>query len=198
MPMQDQLRIRRALLGGAVALTLTGTGAAFAWSAGDPPSPFPSERAQENRQDKQEKPAKPDKSQRAQHLHGESVARKADGTLETELSQRGTVESVGGTSITVRSEDGYVQTYAVDAETKVMQAPSQSADTSERKDDDRKRQKPSGGTMSDIAAGDDVRVSGVRNGETVTAERIIEGAGDGPGPGLGRGHGKGLGKGRSG
>ncbi|TLM74186.1 hypothetical protein [Pseudarthrobacter sp. NamB4] len=43
--------------------------------------------------------------------------RKADGTFATELSQRGTVESVSGTAITVRSEDGYSQTYGVNAET---------------------------------------------------------------------------------
>ncbi|PNI07391.1 hypothetical protein CXX84_16280 [Arthrobacter sp. AFG7.2] len=197
MPLKDQPRIRKALLAGVVALTLTGTGAAFALSADDPPSPFPSERAQENRQDKQEKPARPDKSQRAQQVHSESVAKKADGTFETQLNQRGTVEAVSDKAITVRSEDGYSQAYTVDAETKVTQAPSQSADTSERKDDDGKRLKPSDGTISDIAVGDNVRIAGVKNGDTVTAERIIEGAGDGPGLGLGRGNGKGFGKGHS-
>jgi hypothetical protein len=45
--------------------------------------------------------------------------------------------------------------------------------------------------MADIAAGATVRISGVKNGDQVTAERIAEGAGGGPGLGMGRGHGKG-------
>lgn len=193
MPLQHQPRLRKALLAGTVALTLTGTGAAFAWAAVDPPSPFQSERAQENRQDKQQKPARPDKSQRPQHVHSESVARKADGTFETQLSQRGTVEAVNGTSISVRSEDGYSQAYTVNAETRIMQVPAPETDGSAAQDHDGKRLKPLDGAITDIAVGDNVRIAGVKNGDTVTAERIVEGAGGGPGLGLGRGHGKGNG-----
>ncbi len=197
MPLQHQPRLRKALLAGTVALTLTGTGAAFAWSASDPPAPFQSERAQENRQDKQEKPARPDKSQRPQQVHSESVARKADGSFETQLSQRGTVEAVSDTSISVRSEDGYSQAYTVNAETRITQVPASQADGSAAKDDAGKRLKPLDGAITDIAVGDNVRIAGVKNGDTVTAERIVEGAGDGPGLGLGRGHGRGAGKGHS-
>jgi hypothetical protein len=199
MPLQHQPRLRKALLAGTVALTLTGTGVAFAWSASEPPSPFQSERAQENRQDKQEKPARPDKSQRPQQVHSESVARKADGTFETQLSQRGTVEAVSDTSISVRSEDGYSQAYTVNAETRIMHVPAPQADGSAAQDDDGKRLKPLDGAITDIAVGDNVRIAGVKNGDTVTAERIVEGAGDGPGLGLGlgRGHEKGHGRGRA-
>ena len=163
MSVRDPLKIRKGLLAGAVALTLTGAGVAFAWAADSPqPSPSQSAPGQENR------PAKPDKSQRPQHLHSEGVVKKADGTFQTVLEQRGTVESVSDTSITVKSEDGYSQTYAVNAETKIKKVPAP-------------------------AAGDTVRISGVRNGDQALAERIVEGVGEGPGLGLGRGHDKGHG-----
>lgn len=95
------------------------------------------------------------------------MVKKADGTFETELTQHGTVEAASETSVTVKSEDGYTQTYVINADTKV---------------------KPS---LAEVAAGDAVRISGVKNGDQATAERIVEGAGAGAGPGLGRGHGKG-------
>lgn len=187
MSVRDVLKIRKALLAGGVALTLTGMGVAVAWSA-DPPSPSPSQSApgQENR------PAKPDKSQRPQHLHSEGVVKKADGTFQTVLEQRGTVESVTGTSITVKSEDGYSRTFTVNAETKIRQAPAARRDSS-KKDDGGQRHKPADGTIADITAGDSVRVSGVKEGDLAIAERIVEGAGDGPGfgPGRGQGHEKG-------
>lgn len=190
MSVKDALKIRKALLAGAVALTLTGAGVAIAWAAdSSQPSPSQSAPGQENR------PAKPDKTQRPQHLHSEGVVRKADGTFQTVLEQRGTVESVSDTSITVKSEDGYSQTYAVNAETKIKQVPAPAANGSSAMPDGGKRLKPTGGTIADIAAGDTVRISGVRNGDQATAVRILEGAGDGPGLGLGRGHEKGHGKG---
>lgn len=69
--------------------------------------------------------------------------------------QRGTVERVTATAITVRSRDGFVATYAVTADTKVRQ----------------QRQPAAIGT---IAAQDRVRVVGVEDGKTVTAKRIVE------------------------
>ena len=188
MSVRDPLKIRKGLLAGAVALSLTGAGVAIAWAA-DPPSPSPSQSApgQENR------PAKPDKSQRPQHLHSEGVVKKADGTFQTVLDQRGTVEAVGDTSITVRSEDGYSQTYTVNAETKIKQVPAPAADGSSATPDGGKRLEPADGTIADIAIGDTVRISGVKDGDQVTAERIVEGAGNRPGLGLGRGHDKGHG-----
>jgi hypothetical protein len=199
----DPLKIRKTVLAGAVALALTGTGVAFAWAAGDtfPPSPSPSQsqsaQGQENGKDK------PDKSQRPQHLHSESVVKKADGTFQTILEQRGTVEAVSDTSITVKSEDGYSQTYTVNADTRIHKAPaaasesSPESESSEGTDDGGKRVKPTEGTITDIATGDTVRISGVKNGDQATAERIAEGGGDGPGLGLGRGHGQGHGKGHN-
>ncbi|MEW9873621.1 hypothetical protein [Arthrobacter sp. HS15c] len=184
MSVREPLRIRKALLAGVVALALTGTGVAIAWSATDTPSPSPSESA----------PGKSDKAQRPQHLHSESVVKKADGTFETVLSQQGTVESVSETSVTVKSEDGYTQTYAVKAETKVIKFPAPAADGTPAKGDDGKRLKPSDVTIAEIATGETVRVSGVKSGDSVTAKRIVEGAGTGHGLGLGKGLGKGHAK----
>lgn len=191
MPLQDQPGIRKAFLAGAVALALTGTGAAIAWSA-DSPFPSPSQSQSAPGQDKQDNPgkqSKPGKAQRPQLQHSESIVKDADGTFHTILAQRGTVEAVSTTSITVKSEDGFSQSYAVDADTKVITAPGTG--------DDGSRQRPSAGTIKDILAGEVVRISGVKDGDQATAERVVEGAGDVPGLGLGRGQGQGHGKGHA-
>lgn len=52
-------------------------------------------------------------------LHGEFVVPKKGGGYQTVASQRGTVESISSTAVTVRSEDGYQRTYAVDDTTMV-------------------------------------------------------------------------------
>jgi hypothetical protein len=189
MSVREPLRIRKALLAGVVALALTGTGVAIAWSATGTPSPSPSPSASEKAQGKQ------DKVQRPQHVHSESVVKKPDGTFETVLSQQGTVDAVSETSVTVKSEDGFTQTYAVNADTTIIKVPAPAADGSPATGDDGKRLKPSEVTIKDIATGDAVRVSGVKNGSDVTARQIVEGAGTGPGPGHGKGLGKGLGNG---
>jgi hypothetical protein len=196
MLVRDPFKIRKTVLAGAVALALTGTGVAIAWAA-DPPSPSPSSSSAPGNSEKGPGHNKPAKSQRPQHLHGESVVKKADGTLQANLDQRGTVEAVSETSITVKSEDGYSQTYAVNADTKIHKAPAAASDSSPGTDDGGKRVKPSQGTIADIATGDTVRISGVKNGDQATAERIAEGGGDGPGLGLGRGNGHGHGKGHN-
>ncbi|GAC1484494.1 MAG: hypothetical protein NVS1B16_13890 [Pseudarthrobacter sp.] len=182
------------MLAGVVALALTGAGTAIAWSAADSPSPTPSPSALGK--SGESAPGKPgkvdkgkvDKSQRPQQLHSESVVKKADGTFETQLTQQGTVGSVSPTSVTVKSEDGFTRSYAVNAETKITKFPPPAADGSPAKGDDGKRLKPTAGTIADIAAGDAVRISGVKNGDQATAARIVEGAAHGPGLGLGHGH----------
>lgn len=192
MSVQEPLRFRKVLLAGVVALALTGTGVAIAWSA-DTPSPSPSPSASE-KAGGQEKPAK---AQRPQHLHSESVVKKADGTFEAVLTQQGTVDAVSATSVTVKSEDGFTQTYAVNADTRVVKFPAPAADGSPAKGDDGKRLKRSEVTIAEIAMGETVRVSGVKNGDNATARQIVEGAGNGPGKGLGKGLGKGHGLGHA-
>jgi hypothetical protein len=193
MTVREPLRIRKALLAGVVALALTGAGTAITWAATDTPSPSPSDSAP-GKGNGQQKPAK-DKAAKAQHLHSESVVKKADGTFETVLSQRGTVEAVSESSVTVKSEDGFTQSYAVNAETRIVKVPAPAADGTPAKGDDGKRLKPSDVTITEIATGDVVGVSGVKNGSDVTARKVVEGAGTGNGLGLGRGQGKGLGRG---
>lgn len=194
MVAREPMRARKALLAGAVALALTGTGTALAWSATGTPTPSPSQTApgkdtapdkdsapgQQDKKDQQDKQDK--KAQRPQALHGEGVVKSADGTFQTVLEQRGTVESVSDSAITVKSEDGYSQTYAVNADTRITMFPT---------GDDGQRLKPTDGTTADIAAGDTVRISGTKDGDKAAAKRIVKGAGDGPGLGLGRGHGLG-------
>ncbi|WP_104042881.1 DUF5666 domain-containing protein [Arthrobacter sp. ZGTC412] len=197
MSVREPLTFRKTLLAGAVVLALTGTGVAFAWAASEAASPSPSSSQSQVAPGQENRKAKPDKAQRPQHLHSESVVKKADGTFETILEQRGTVDAVSATSIIVKSEDGYSQTYTVNAETTIRQVPAAAAGGSSATPNGAKRLKPAPGTIADIAAGDIVRISGVKNGDQVTAARIVEGAGDGRGFGLGRGHGHGKGKGHA-
>jgi hypothetical protein len=187
MSVREPLEFRKALLAGAVALTLTGTGVAFAWAAGGPtPSPPTSQSEPASGQDNRH--ARAGKAQRPDYLHSESVVKKADGTIQTILAQHGTVESVSATAITVKSEDGYAGTYAVNAETRIKGVPAAPATGSSVMLDGGNRLKKAAGTIADIAVGDVVRVSGLKNGDRMTAERIAEDAGDRQWPGPGRGH----------
>ena len=221
MAVQEPMKVRRVALAGAVALALTGTGVALAWSAtGAPtPTPSPSQSSQSAPGNSGNAPGhnKTGKAERAQPLHGEGVVKNPDGTFQTKLEQRGTVESISDSAITVKSEDGFTQAYAVNGDTKIIRvpaagsngtgtpgspgampgpeaAPSQEATPSPGgKSDDGKRLRPVDGTIADIAVGDAVRIAGVKDGDKATATRIVKGAGDGPGMGLGRGLGQGLG-----
>ncbi len=197
MLVQEPLRFRKVLLAGVVALALTGTGVAIAWSA-DTPSPSPSASGP-GKSDKAPGQEKPAKAQRPQHLHSESVVKKADGSFETVLTQQGTVDAVSETSVTVKSEDGFTQTYAVNAETRIIKFPAPAADGSPATGDDGERLKRSEVTIAEIATGEGVRISGIKSGDDATARQIVEGAGAGPGNGLGKslgkGHGHGMGKG---
>jgi hypothetical protein len=49
----------------------------------------------------------------AMELHGEYVVTNGAGGYTTELTQTGTVAAISATSISVRSEDGYTQTYVI-------------------------------------------------------------------------------------
>jgi hypothetical protein len=202
MSVREPWRLRKALLAGAVALALTGAGTAIGWSATDVPSPSPSptesapgQPGQPGQSGNAGKPGKADKAQRPQHLHSESVVKKADGTFETRLSQQGTVDSASDSSVTVKSEDGFTQSYAVNAETKIIKFPPPAADGSTAKGGDGKRLRPAVVGIGEIARGESVRISGVKSGNDVTARQVVEGAPTGPGKGMGMGRGHGHGKG---
>lgn len=67
--------------------------------------------------------------------------------------QRGVVETVSATSLTVKSEDGFVGSYVLDAETRIRKEGQQA-------------------TRSDINVKDRVRVLATKDGSTLTARAI--------------------------
>jgi hypothetical protein len=86
-------------------------------------------------------------------LHGSFVVPDGSGGYRTLMMQRGAATKVSDTSITVRSEDGFEQTYAITADTAV------GAD----------RQGVNG-----IAKGADVAVMGEKKGSSVTALHVAD------------------------
>ena len=88
----------------------------------------------------------------AMSLHGEFVVADGVGGYTTVLSQSGTVTAVSPTSVTVRSDDGYSQTYVIPQPT----GPSPAID-------------------------DRVSVRATRTGQTATATSISESDRPGPG-----------------
>ncbi|MFJ5697776.1 hypothetical protein [Arthrobacter sp. NPDC093139] len=199
MPALQPNILGRALLAGAVVLALSGAGAAVVRAAGEtagsedaalvssqpaPPAPGGQGKAEEARG-----------QGKGRELHSESVVKKGDGTLETRITQFGTVESVSETSITVKSEDGFTLAYAIGADTRIRKQAAAAPDGTAPKDDAGKRVKPSAATAADLKQGDTVRIRGVKNGASITARTIIEGAG-GKGQGLGQGKGRGMGLGQ--
>lgn len=159
---------RRGLLAGAIALALTGGGAAAVW-AGTQPSPSPSSPS-----------ASPSPSGsgaakstegRGQAIHGEHVVKQQDGSYRTVLTQTGTIESVSGSEVTVKSEDGFTQRYAITAETRIAKVPE---NVSELRNGKGRPSLPSA-TAADLEAGDTVKVSSTKNGETVTATKVVSG-----------------------
>ena len=86
-------------------------------------------------------------------LHGEvTVGAKKHRVVDF---QRGTVSAVSDSSVTVKSVDGFVGSYLVSPQTKVRVA-----------------KKPAG--ISDVSTGDRVRVVAVRDGQTLTATRVVD------------------------
>ncbi len=86
-------------------------------------------------------------------LHGSFVVEDPDGGYQTVLTQQGTATDVSETSITVRSDDGFVATYRLTDESIVMSGPS--------------------GTDA-IAKGADVAVTALKTGSTARAVHVID------------------------
>ena len=86
-------------------------------------------------------------------LHGSFVVEDPDGGYQTVLTQHGTATSVSDTSITVKSDDGFVATYRLTDESAVLSGPS--------------------GTEA-IAEGADVAVTAVRTGSTARAVHVVD------------------------
>lgn len=198
MPVKDPGLRRSTALAVAIVFVLSGAGVAVAWAASAPAQARDASPQVAAASPSQSEPGKPDKAQdkgKARELHSEGVVKKPDGSLEKRVTQIGSVESVSGTAITVKSEDGFSQEYVINAETRIRKVPKPAADGTSPEDDAGKRLKPSAATAADLKQGDTVRIAGVRDGSAVTATMIVEGAAAN-GKGLGKGFGKGLGQGQ--
>lgn len=86
-------------------------------------------------------------------LHGSYVVENPDGGYQTVLTQQGTATSVSDTSITVKSDDGFVATYRLTDETAVLSGPS--------------------GTDA-IAEGADVAVTALKSGSSAHALHVVD------------------------
>lgn len=93
-------------------------------------------------------------------LHGQATVRTPDGDKVFSM-QNGTVSALGGSSVTVRSTDGFTRTYTVDGGTRIV------LDGDE-------------GALSSLDSGDRVRVIGVQDGDDWTAKAVLSGLGDHP------------------
>jgi hypothetical protein len=83
-------------------------------------------------------------------LHGEFVAKDKDGKIVTRVVQSGSVTAVSTTSITLKSEDGFTATYAVNGDTKVRVGGDNAA-------------------ISGVKTGNTAWVIGTKSGDTSTA-----------------------------
>jgi hypothetical protein len=92
--------------------------------------------------------------------HGEWVTRK-DSTDVTHDAIKGTVSSVGATSIAVKAADGFSLTFAVDSNTKVVLR--EHGKGSAKK-----------GTIADVKTGDTVLVAGIKTGAALDAKHVID------------------------
>ena len=117
-----------------------------------PPSASPSTSSPGTHADKAGAHAKRALLKRA--LHGELTVGGKEKTRVIDF-QRGTVQKVAGTAITLKSTDGFTATYVVTTETKV-----------------RKAGEPA--KIGDIKAGDKVRVVALKQGDTSTARLVAE------------------------
>lgn len=89
-------------------------------------------------------------------IHGEFTVRNKAGGFVVLDTQRGAVTGTTGSTLTVRSADGFTATYTVDSTTKI------------RKD-------RATASLTDIKVGDTVAVVGVKSGGTVTARAVRDG-----------------------
>ncbi|NQD88841.1 hypothetical protein HP499_13660 [Paenarthrobacter sp. CM16] len=158
----------KALIAGGIAVALTGGGAAAVW-AGTQPGPSPSSPAVSAgpTPSGNAKPA----DGRGRAIHGEHVVKQQDGSYRRVLTQSGTIEAVSDSEVTVKSEDGFTQRYSITEDTRISKVP---ADLSGLRNGKGKPTLPSA-SAADLEIGDDVRVSGTKDGDAVTATKIVSG-----------------------
>jgi len=99
-------------------------------------------------------------------VHGETVVKAADGTFTTIRMVRGTVTAVGADSISVRAEDGFAATFAVNADTEVHTGlPTRPTEGSVPT-------APTAGAITDVSVGDVAMVRGTGEASAATADDI--------------------------
>jgi hypothetical protein len=86
-------------------------------------------------------------------LHGEFVVKDKGGKFVTVISARGEITAASATSVTIKAEDGFTATFAVNADTKVR-----------GRDVD---------AIADVKVGDRGGAVGVKSGDTITARAVI-------------------------
>jgi hypothetical protein len=141
--------------GASVVALIGGIGAGIA--AADPgttsptPTPTASATAKDKPADKHRDGLPGRRALLARALHGEATL---GGEKHRVVAfQRGVVQEVSATSLSVKSEDGFTSTYVLNADTKVHKQGDKS-------------------TISAIKKGDHVRVLALKNGSTLTAKAI--------------------------
>ena len=152
--------VRRGLVVGAVVVGLAGVGsaAALAANATNSPSPTPSASASAH---PGKHLAKPGAGQvGAETLHGQMTVKKADGTIQTVFVQRGTVTDVSDTKVTVKSDDGFTQSYTLNSSTQFSS-----------------QDQPKGAAIKsgDLAKGDTIMVRAVQSGSDYVAQQVKKG-----------------------
>jgi hypothetical protein len=152
-----------AIVGGVAAVAVIGTAGVAAATAAPSPSGSPAPSASPGAS-----PSAPgaDKGERGEGrrghgrvghlfrgLHGEWVVKQQDGTFVTMVGARGEVTAVSATSITIKAEDGFTATFAVNADTKVR-----------GRDVDK---------IADVKVGDRGGALGPKSGDTATARVVF-------------------------
>lgn len=102
----------------------------------------------------------------AQALHGEYVVQN-NGQYVTELEQTGTITGVSGSQVTVKSDDGYVQAYAISSDTTITSFAG------------RRQSQPGGGSLdaSSLASGQTVHVTALKDGNAALTILVSSTAG---------------------
>jgi hypothetical protein len=149
-------KVTKIIVAGVSTVALAGgIGAGLAYADPTPtPSPSPTASASPSASPTTKanpKERKERKGLMAKALHGEvTLAGKKHRVV---VFQRGPLEKISDTSITVKSKDGFTASYALTSETKVR-----------KKKDDL--------ALGDLKVGDRVRVVATKDGSTVTADRV--------------------------
>ena len=191
--------LRTALIAGGIAVVVGGGGVAAVWatdqiiptvtspSATSTASPTPSPSQSSPGQTSPGKPGRVPLLRRAfggAAVHGEFTVKNKDGSYSTIVAQRGTVQSVSDSNITVKSDDGFTQAYAINSSTTIVKVTTGTGNQGRRLSLQTIK-------ASDLKAGDTVGVSGTKNGTTVAANRIVSGTL----PAAPNNHGRGMGYG---